>query len=271
MKDDLDRNIHPTAVISPDAEIGVGVTIGAYAVIESDVVVGSNTEIGPHAVIEGMTTVGKGVKISQFASVGAAPQDLRYGGEATRLEVGDQTIIREFVTLHRGTVGGGGITRVGRQCLLMAYCHIAHDCRLGDHVILANGVTMGGHVEIGDHAVVGGLSAIHQFCRLGEYAFLGGMSGVNKDIPPYVRYWGQRGNIYGLNAVGLKRNGFSREVISALKEAYQMIFLGQDVVADAVEEVERRLGEVPEVKKLVDFIRSSNRGLPVATSDEEGP
>lgn len=265
------REIHPTAIISPDSEIARGVKIGPYVVVGPDVKIGQETEIGPHTVIEGHTRLGEKIKVSQFASIGAPPQDLKYAGEPTRVEISDQTIIREFVTVHRGTQGGGGITRVGKQCMLMAYCHVAHDCQVGDHVIMANGVTLGGHVEIGDCAIIGGLSAIHQFCRIGAYAFLGGMSGANKDIPPYVKYWGQRDNLYGLNLVGLRRQGFSKEVIDALKEAYRVVFQGGDTVRDALGVVESRFGAMPEVKRFTEFIRSSKRGVPMASNGEEEP
>jgi UDP-N-acetylglucosamine acyltransferase len=267
----IEKNIHPTAIISPDSEIARGVKIGPYAVVGPEVEIGPETEIGPHAVIEGHTRLGEKIKVFQFASIGAPPQDLKYAGEPTRVEIGDQTIIREFVTVHRGTQGGGGITRVGKQCMLMAYCHVAHDCQVGDYVIMANGVTLGGHVEIGEHAIIGGLSAIHQFCRIGAYAFLGGMSGVNKDIPPYVKYWGQRDHLYGLNLVGLRRQGLSREVIDALKEAYRVIFQGGDTVRDALDVVESRFGAMPEVKRFTEFIRSSKRGVPMASNGEEEP
>jgi len=265
----IERDIHPTAIISPDSEIAEGVKIGPYAVIGPEVELGPETEIGPHAVIEGRTRLGEKTKVFQFASIGAPPQDLKYGGEPTRVEIGDRTIIREFVTVHRGTHGGGGVTRVGRQCLLMAYCHVAHDCKVGDNVIMANGVTLGGHVEIGEQVIIGGLSAIHQFCRIGAYAFLGGMSGVNKDIPPYVKYWGQRDHLYGLNMVGLRRHGFPREVIEALRDTYRMVFQGNDVVSEALDAVEVRFGGMPEVKRFTVFIRSSRRGVPMASNGEE--
>jgi len=267
----IEKNIHPTAIISPNSEIAEGVKIGPYAVVGPEVEIGPETEIGPHVVIEGHTRLGKKIKIFQFASIGAPPQDLKYSGEPTRVEVGDQTIIREFVTIHRGTQGGGGITRVGKQCLLMAYCHVAHDCQVGDRVIMANGVTLGGHVKIGDSVIIGGLSAIHQFCRIGAHAFLGGMSGVNKDIPPYVKYWGQRDHLYGLNLVGLRRQGLSREVVEALKKAYRMVFQESDTVQEALDTVESRLGEIPEVKEFTGFIRSSKRGVPMASNGEEEP
>ncbi|OPL16990.1 MAG: acyl-[acyl-carrier-protein]--UDP-N-acetylglucosamine O-acyltransferase [delta proteobacterium ML8_D] len=267
----IEKDIHPTAIISPNSKIAEGVKIGPYSVVGPEVEIGPKTEIGPHAVIEGHTRLGENIRIFQFASIGAPPQDLKYSGEPTRVEIGDQTIIREFVTVHRGTQGGGGITRVGKQCLLMAYCHVAHDCQVGDGVIMANGVTLGGHVNIGKSVIIGGLSAVHQFCRIGAHAFLGGMSGVNKDIPPYVKYWGQRDHLYGLNLVGLRRQGLSREVIEALKKAYRMVFQESDTVQEALDIVESRLGDIPEVKEFTGFIRSSKRGVPMAANGEEEP
>jgi UDP-N-acetylglucosamine acyltransferase len=265
----IKRDIHPTAIVSPDSKIEKGVKIGPYAVIGPEVEIGPETEIGSHTVIEGQTQLGEKIKVFQFASIGAPPQDLKYKGEPTRVEIGNQTIIREFVTIHRGTLGGGGVTRIGEQCLIMAYCHVAHDCQIGDSVIMANGVTMGGHVSIDEHVTIGGMSAIHQFCRIGAYAFLGGMSGVNKDIPPYVRYWGQRNNLYGLNLVGLRRQGFSKETIDVLKEAYRMVFCGSNTVREALDDVESRFGIMPEIKKFIEFIRSSKRGVPNASEIEE--
>jgi UDP-N-acetylglucosamine acyltransferase len=267
----IKRDIHPTAIISPDSIIARGVKIGPYTVVGPEVEIGPETEIGPHTVIEGRTRLGEKTKVFQFASIGASPQDLKYGGEPTRVDIGDRTTIREFVTVHRGTQGGGGITRVGKQCLLMAYCHVAHDCQVGDNVIMANGVTLGGHVEIEEEVIIGGLSAIHQFCRIGAYAFLGGMSGVNKDIPPYVKYWGQRDNLYGVNSIGLRRQGFSREVIEALKEVYRAVFQGNDTMREALDVVESRFGAIPEVKRFAEFVRSSKRGVPMASNGEEEP
>ncbi len=264
-----DTVIHPTAVVEPGAKIHQGVTIGPYAVIGSEVELGPGTEVGAHAVIEGRTTIASGVKILQFAAVGGPPQDLKYKGEPTELIIGERTVIREFVTVHRGTVGGGGVTRIGSDCLIMAYCHVAHDCQVGNNVIMANGATLGGHVIVEDNVIMGGLSAIHQFCRVGTLAFLGGMSGANKDIPPYVRFWGQRGKIYGLNLVGLRRHGFSRETIAALKNAYHLLFAGARTISQGLDLVEAELGNVPEVAHLVQFIRSSKRGIPLNADGDE--
>ncbi|NDY42786.1 acyl-ACP--UDP-N-acetylglucosamine O-acyltransferase [Dissulfurirhabdus thermomarina] len=262
--------IHPTAVVAPGAELAADVTVGPFAVVGPEVRVGPGAAIGPHAVVEGRTILGAGVQVFQFASVGAAPQDLKYRGEPTETVVGEGTILREFVTVHRGTAHGDGVTRIGNRCLLMAYCHVAHDCRVGDQVVMANGATLGGHVQVGDHVVIGGLSAVHQFCRIGDYAFLGGMSGVNKDVPPYVKYWGQRGRIYGLNLVGLRRNGFRKEVLDSLREAYRMLFQAGEPVGAALEKALDRFGEIPEIRRFLDFIAESQRGIP-QTGDEEEP
>jgi UDP-N-acetylglucosamine acyltransferase len=265
--------IHPTAIIDKTAQIASDVTIGPYSIVGPHVTIGSGAAIGPHVVLDGHTVIGEGVNIFQFSSIGAAPQDLKYQNEPTRVEIGNNTIIREFVTIHRGTAHGRGVTKIGHDCMLMAYCHIAHDCEVGNRVIMANGATLGGHVSLGNNVVIGGLTAIHQFCRVGDFAFLGGMSGVDKDIPPYVKYWGARGKIYGLNVVGLRRNGFAREVIGAVKTAYRIVFhrlLDEGVtIASAVQEAREKTGHVPEVQLFLDFIASSQRGVPLARQEEE--
>ncbi len=261
--------IHPTAVVDPKAQIGQGTIIGPYAIIGPDVKMGNRCQIGAHTVIDGICTLGDQVKILQFAAIGGPPQDIKYKGEPTALEIGDNTVIREFVTVHRGTKGGGGITRIGENCLIMAYCHVAHDCQVGNNVIMVNGATLGGHVVIEDHVIMGGLSAVHQFCRIGSYAFLVGMSGTNKDIPPYVRYWGLRGKIYGLNLVGLRRHGFSRETIEALKKAYNIVFREAKTLTQGLDIAEKELGSVPEVKRFIQFIRDSKRGVPIHGDEDE--
>ncbi len=256
------NDIHTTAVVDPRCSLGQGVTIGPYTVLGPHVSVGDNCWIGPHVVIDGKTSIGEGCQIFQFSSIGAAPQDITYKGELTAVEIGPKTIIRESVTIHRGTSKGGGLTRVGSQCMIMAYCHIAHDCHIGDRVIMANVATLGGHVEIGDHAVIGGLSAIHQFCRIGSYAFLGGMSGANKDIPPFVKYQGQRSNLHGINVLGLKRAGFSRQTIEELREAYRIIFKKAETITEGLDMADAQFPNSPEVKEFTDFIRNSKRGVP---------
>ncbi len=256
------NNIHPMAVISEGAQIGKGVEIGAYAIIGPNVIIGDNSKIGAHAVIDGYTTIAQNVSISSFAVVGGAPQDITYKGEPTKVFIGDNTIIREFVTVHRGTTGGCGITNIGKNCLIMAYCHIAHDCQIADNVIMANGATLGGHVTIDEHAVLGGVIAVHQFCHIGAYAFIGGMSGVNKDIPPFVKFFGIRGDMYGLNVVGLRRHRFPKEHIEALKKAYRRIFHSDITVKAGAQEVLKDMGDIPPVKTFCEFILNSSRGLP---------
>lgn len=269
MHGSISQTIHPTAIVAPKARIASDAHIGPYAVIGPDVEIGPGATIGSHTVIEGNTRIGSHVHVAHFVSIGTPPQDMKYKGEPTKVEIGDESILREFVSVHRGTVDGGGITRIGRSCLLMAYCHVAHDCQIGDQVVMANGVTLGGHVVVEEHAIIGGLSAIHQFCCVGAYAFLGGMSGTNKDIPPYVKFWGQRGNIYGLNLVGLRRHGFTRETIEALRHAYRRLIRRNGTIRDSLNTVEAELGHIPEVRHFVDFIRTSQRGIPTAGSEDE--
>ena len=253
--------IHPTAIISPKAQIESDVTIGPYAIIGDNVTIGSGTVVGPHAVIDPFARIGQNCHIFQFASVGAVPQSLKFQGEETWTEIGSGCIIREFVTVNRGTLDGGGITRVGNDCLLMAYAHIAHDCILGNKVVMANNATLAGHVTIGNHATVGGLSAIHQFVRVGDFAFLGGKSVVVKDIPPFVLASGDRATLHGLNQVGLKRHGFSPETLKLLKKTYRLIFRIGLTLNEAIERVHAEVESAPEVEAFIDFIKSSERGI----------
>lgn len=254
--------IHPTAIIDEKAELADGVAIGPYAVIEGRVKIGAKSTIGPHTVIEGPTTIGENCKISQFVTIGAPPQDLKYKGGDTGVHIGNGNIIREYSTIHRGTEAGGGLTQLGDSNFLMAYTHIAHDCKIGNHVVFANGATLGGHVEIDDYAIIGGLVAIHQFCRIGAYAFIGGMSGIIKDIPPYVIASGERAKLFGLNMVGLKRHGFSLETIEALAAAYKILIRSPLTLAKAVETVEQGVPQIPAVQCFLDFIKTSKRGVP---------
>jgi UDP-N-acetylglucosamine acyltransferase len=257
--------IHPTAVIDSDASLGAGVFIGAYAVIGPRVTIGEGCSIGSHAVVESHVRMGKGNRISSFASLGAPPQDLKYQGEETWVEIGDGNTIREYVTVNRGTAAGGGTTRVGNGSLLMAYCHVAHDCRIGDRVIMANAATLAGHVAIENDAIIGGLTAVHQFARIGAYAIVGGLSGVSQDVPPYVTAAVGRGargrDLYGLNLIGLKRNNFSEETIAALKTAYRILFRSGIPMDAALAAVEADVPALPEVRHLVAFIRESKRGV----------
>ena len=253
--------IHPTAIISPDAIIGDDVEIGAYSIIGEDVSIGDNTWIGPHVVVDPHVTIGSGCRIFQYAAIGAIPQDLKFGGEKSYVKIGPGVTIREFVTIHRGTEPGGGITEVGEKSLLMAYTHIAHDCLIGKMVILANNATLAGHITIGDHATVGGLVAIHQFVRIGDYAFVGGKSAVVKDVPPYVIAAGDRAVLRGLNRVGLKRYGFSAQTLSALKKTYRILFRYGLTLNEAIERVHAEVEMVPEVDNFIGFIKASSRGV----------
>jgi UDP-N-acetylglucosamine acyltransferase len=253
--------IHPTAIVSPNTQIDKEVTIGPYAIIGDHVSIGPGTKIGPHAVIEPYVEIGPECQIYQFASVGAVPQSLKFQGEETRAKIGSRCIIREFVTINRGTADGGAVTRIGDDCLLMAYVHIAHDCSLGNHVVMANNATLAGHVTIGNHATVGGLSAIHQFVRIGDFAFLGGKSVVVKDIMPYVLASGDRAKLHGLNHVGLKRQGFTPEALKQLKKTYRLIFRIGLTLNEAIERVAAEVEPIPEVETFIEFIKSSERGI----------
>ena len=253
--------IHPTAIISSKAEIDTDVKIGPYTVIGDDVVVGSGTTIGSHVVIDPYVIIGSDCRIFQFAAIGAIPQSVKFEGGKTFVKIGDKTLIREFVTIHRGTEFGGGITEIGEECFLMAYTHIAHDCHVGKNVVLANNATLAGHIEIGDYATIGGLVAIHQFVRIGDYAFVGGKSAVVKDIVPYVIVAGDRAVLRGINRVGLKRHGFSPDSLAALKKVYRIIFRIGLTLNEAIERVGAQVEPLPEVNALIEFIKSSQRGI----------
>lgn len=255
------NQIHPTAIIDPRAEIDRNVKIGPYAIIKGDVYIGSGTEIGPYTTIDQYVTIGNDCRIFQYASIGAAPQDLKYHGEKTYLKIGRGTIIREFVTINRGTKFGGGYTEVGEENYLMAYTHIAHDCKTGKQVILANNATLGGHIEIGNNVTVGGLVAIHQFVKIGDHAYIGGKSAVIKDIPPYVIAAGDRATLHGLNNVGLKRQNFSKATVTNLKKAYRIVFRIGLTVKQASERVRAEVAQIPEVVNFLKFIENSNRGI----------
>jgi len=254
--------IHPTAIVDSKAEISEGVEIGPYSVIEKNVLIGEGTKIGPHVVIREGTYIGKQCQISQFASIGEAPQFLGYKGEKTFLQIGDHNIIREFVTLHRGTVKGGGKTVIGNENFLMAYSHVAHDCQIGNQVVMANGATLAGHILIEDCAIIGGLAAVHQFCRVGTYAIIGGLTGVLLDIPPYTKAQGDLAKLFGLNTIGLKRANFSEETLKALKKAYRIIFRSSLTLEKAMKRVvEDEISQKPEVQHFLQFIQCSKRGI----------
>jgi len=253
--------IHPTAIIDADAEIGPDVAIGPYAIVRGNVTIGAGTEIGPYTIIDEYVHVGPDCRIFQYASIGAAPQDLKYHGEKTYLKIGRGTIIREFATINRGTAFGGGYTEVGEENYLMAYTHIAHDCKTGKQVILANNATLAGHIELGDNVTVGGLVAIHQFVKIGDHAYIGGKSAVVKDIPPYVIAAGDRATLHGLNNVGLKRKAFSKSTLRSLKKAYRIVFRIGLTVKQASERVRAEVEQVPEVVNFIQFIERSSRGV----------
>ncbi len=253
--------IHPTAIIAPGAQIDASVEIGPYAVIGEHVSIGAGTRVGPHTVIEGHTTIGRQNQIFQFASLGAAPQDKKYAGEPTRLEIGDNNTIREFCTFNVGTVQDGGLTRLGNDNWVMAYVHIAHDCIVGDHCILANNATLAGHISIGDHVFLGGLTAVHQFCTIGAHAMTAGGSIVVQDIPPYVTAAGNHAHPVGINSEGLRRRGFDAEQISRIKRAYKQIYRQGLSLEDAKAAITEAAADAPELALFVDFFARAKRGI----------
>lgn len=254
------EGVHPTALVDDGAELGPDVTIGPYSIVGPGVTLGEGTTVGPHVLIERNTTVGRGCTIAKGAVLGTDPQDLKYAGEETWLHVGEETTIREYATLNRGT-SASGETRVGSHCLLMAYTHVAHDCILGDHVILSNSVNMAGHVVMEDWVIVGGVTPIHQFVRIGAHAFVGGGSRIPQDIPPYTRAAGNPPKLYGLNSVGLERRGFTAEARKALKAAYRAVFMSGLNVSQGVARAREEAPDTDEVRHFLDFIGSSERGI----------
>jgi len=253
--------IDPRAVIAPSAQIAADVDIGPFTVIGPDVVIGARTWIGPHAVINGPTVIGTDNKIFQFASLGDAPQDKKYRGEPTRLEIGDRNVFREFVTVNRGTTHDQGVTKIGSDNLLMAYTHVAHDCRLGDKIVMSNCATLGGHVELGDWVIMGGLSAVHQHTKVGAHCFIANNAAVTRDVPPYVMAVGQPAEPHSVNAEGLKRRGFDAQQILNIKRAYRLLYRSKLKLADALEQLEKTAAEQPEIRPFVDFIRRSSRSI----------
>jgi UDP-N-acetylglucosamine acyltransferase len=253
--------IDPRAIVSPKAALAGDVTVGAYTVIGDGVTIGAGTWIGPHAVINGPTSIGAGNRIFQFASIGDAPQDLKYKGELTRLEIGDRNVFREFTTMNRGTAHGGGVTIIGSDNLFMAYTHVAHDCRVGNKCVMANYATLAGHVEIGDWVIMGGYAGTHQFTKVGAHAFIGNNAAVTRDVPPYVMAVGTPAVPHSINSEGLKRRGFTPEQIRNLKNAYRVLYRSDLKLADAVAELTSRLATQPELRIFVDFIGESTRSL----------
>ncbi len=254
--------VHPTAVVSSEAALGEDVEVGPHAVIGPSVTIGAGTRVGAHTRIEGPTKIGERNHFYGHASIGGPPQDVKYRGERTELTIGNDNVVREFVTINRGTAGGGGITTMESHNFLMAYAHVAHDCHVGSHTIFANNATLAGHVDIGDHATIGAFSAIHQFCRVGEHAFVGAYTVVTQDALPYVKTVGTRqAKTYGVNTIGLQRKNFSPETVEALSRAYRILIRSKMKLQDALQEIESKLGFYPEARYLVSFIRSSQRGF----------
>jgi UDP-N-acetylglucosamine acyltransferase len=255
-------DVHPSANVHPRAVIGAGTSIGPNATIGANVSIGAGCKIGASAVVDGWTEIGDGTEVYPFASIGLAPQDLKYKGEPTRLVIGKRNVFREFVTIHRGTAGGGGVTQIGDHNVFMAYVHVAHDCHVGHHTIFGNMATLGGHVHVGDYANISAGSGVHQFCRVGRYAFIGGYSVVTKDALPYARTVGNRARIYGLNTIGLIRRGFSSDTVTRLKRSFRYLLQSKLNTTGALQQIEADATlACADVQYLVDFIRQSERGV----------
>ncbi|MFL5431842.1 MAG: acyl-ACP--UDP-N-acetylglucosamine O-acyltransferase [Myxococcales bacterium] len=253
--------IHPTAVVDRHAELDSSVEVAPYAVIGPKVKIGPRTRVGPHAVIEGDTTIGADNVVFQFASIGAIPQDLKYAGEQTKVVIGDANQFREFITVHLGTTAGGGVTRIGNRCLMMANSHVAHDVQLGDGCVLANSTALGGHVIVEDRVIFGGLSGVHQFTRVGRLAFISGGAMVTQDVPPYCTVHGNRAEVVGVNTVGLTRAHFDEQAISRVKAAYKAIFRAKMGLREAIAHVRAEYGGHPEIDHFVSFLEGTQRGI----------
>jgi UDP-N-acetylglucosamine acyltransferase len=254
-------DIHPTAIVDSGAELDAGVSVGPYAVIGAGVRMGAGTLVGAHAVVKGDATIGRDNRIFQFSSIGEDPQDKKYGGEPTRLEIGDRNTFREFCTINRGTAQDGGVTRIGNDNWIMAYVHVAHDCQVGNNIIFSNNTTLAGHVQVGDYVICSGFSAIHQFCRLGAHCFLGGFAAVTRDVPPYVMVAGQPTAPHGINSEGLKRRGFTADQLRNLKDAYRILYREQLPLNEAQVRLAALAETQVELRILVDFIDKSERSL----------
>lgn len=257
----MTAEVDPTARIAPGAELGNDVVVGPYSVVGPRVILDSGCVLAAHVVIDGHTRVGANTRFFPFASIGSIPQDLKFQGEETRLEIGRDNVIREFVTLNLGTEGGGGSTRLGDRNFLMAYSHVAHDCQIGSGVIMANAATLAGHVTVEDGAIIGAFSGVHQFCRVGREAFIGGYSVVTQDALPFVKTVGNRARTYGINVVGLQRRGCPEPTIAGLKRAYRLLHRSQLNISQALERIATEILEIPEVDLLAAFIRSAERGV----------
>ncbi|MEA2326900.1 MAG: UDP-N-acetylglucosamine acyltransferase [Thermoanaerobaculia bacterium] len=254
--------IDSTAIVSTNALLAPDVVVGAYAVIGPNVTIGSGCVVGPFTRVEGPTAIGERNNFYGHASIGGPPQDLKYKREHTELAIGNDNVFREFVTINRGTTGGGGKTTIGNENFFMAYSHVAHDCHVGSHTIFANNATLAGHVEIADYATIGAFSAVHQFCRVGEHAFVGGGSMITQDVMPYAKTVASRDNrSYGINTIGLERKGFSKETVEALQRAYRILIRSKLRTEDALQKIEEELGLFPEARYLVEFVRESTRGI----------
>ena len=253
--------IDPRAVVHEDASIGADAFIGPFCVVGAEATVGERTRLESHVVLDGKITLGEGNVVAPFACLGGPPQDLKYKGEATSLEIGDGNQIREYVTVSRGTSGGGAVTRIGDGNLLMAYTHIGHDCRIGSRIVFANAATLAGHVEVGDDATVGAACGVHQFVRIAKHAFIGGYSTIPQDALPWVITAGNRASSHGINLVGLKRRGYPQATIEALKRCYMTLFRSKLLLADAIAQVEAESGSIPEVAYFLEFVRSTKRGI----------
>lgn len=253
--------IHPTAIIDSRAELADDVSIGPYTVIGADVSIASGTIIGPHVVIKGPTSIGKQNRIYQFSSVGEDPQDKKYASEITQLIIGDRNTIREFTTLHRGTQQDHGLTQIGNDNLFMAYTHVAHDCVIGDHVIMANGASLAGHVRLNSHAILGGFTLVHQFTQIGQYSFAAMGSAITQDVPPFIMVGGRPTRPHGINSVGMERNGISAEDIRLIRKAYKMIYKMNLRLEDAIDQMEDIAGDSNEVSVMVSFLRNVTRGI----------
>ncbi|MEM7194402.1 MAG: acyl-ACP--UDP-N-acetylglucosamine O-acyltransferase [Pseudomonadota bacterium] len=253
--------IHPTAIVDSGASLDEGVEIGAYSIVESDVVIGKDTWVGPHVVIKGHTSIGQRNKIYQFSSIGEAPQYSGYAGEPTRLEIGDDNTIREYCTLNRGTAGHLGTTSIGSRNFIMAYVHIAHDCRLGDNIIFANGASLAGHVDVGDYAIMGGFSLVHQFCKVGAHCITGIGAICFQDVPPYIVAAGNSAKPFGINVKGLRRRDFSEQTIAALKHSYKLLYRSNLDFQSAISQIAEQHGDSAEVRLFNDFLKQSDRGI----------
>ena len=254
-------SIDPSAVIDPGAKIADKVSIGPFSIIGADVEIGEGTWIGPHVVIQGPTRIGRENKFYQFSSIGEVPQDKKFHGESSLLEIGDRNVVREFCTINRGTEDGGGSTRIGNDNWIMAYVHIAHDCQIGNNTTFANNATLAGHVNIGDYAILGGFTLVHQFTAIGAHAFTGMGSAISKDVPPYVMASGSPASPYGLNSEGLKRRGFDSELRSAIKQAYKLLYRSNKTTEEAVAAMSELCAKYAEVESFANFLKSSQRGI----------